>query len=330
MADFCAREAAHFRIARHVFLIIPARNISAGGEPSRPCATQKESSSSTLVQELSKGTEQYKSSTFVIVSQACYYLCKLVEKLPRGESVQIRNARWSSPSWFCHTASFLRIGTRFIYLQRHRCQTFSHFKFGNLENQCLLNALTDAEYNHEIHTSELRSEAQRRREHRSYEHFPSRSDNKAWKWVLIVSTKLPLAPLVGGTKPPLYELRADSFKAAFLSNPASFTSFLLFQTLTTKSSQISPLSYPLCNTESRQPIQCLKFIAPVHNIVYAQRLTMSQQTLNRIQQNILRLIQHCYFPQHLRKESLQACVGAQTRERQGMQFCLRIPQCVNL
>ena len=78
----------------------------------------------------------------------------------------------------------------------------------------------------------------------------------------------------------------------------------------------------LCNTESRQPIQCLKFIAPVRNIVYAQRLTISQQTLNRIQQNILRLIQHCYFPQHLRKESLQACVEAQTRERQGMQFAL--------
>ena len=54
IAILCFREAAHFKIARHAFLLTAKRTASVGGEPSRPCdspAPPKECSSSTLDQE---------------------------------------------------------------------------------------------------------------------------------------------------------------------------------------------------------------------------------------------------------------------------------------
>ena len=93
----------------------------------------------------SKGTEQYKSSTFVLVSHASYYLCKLVEKFPRGESVQFCNARWSSPSWSCHTASFPWIETVALPVASQKPNLITFV------NQCP-GALIGAGYNYETHT----------------------------------------------------------------------------------------------------------------------------------------------------------------------------------
>jgi len=96
VAVLCFREATHFKIARHAFLLTATTTASVGGEPSGPCdspAPPKESSSSTLVQELFQKVQNRKKFDVVVVSHGSYYLCKPVGKFPQEESVQFCNAR---------------------------------------------------------------------------------------------------------------------------------------------------------------------------------------------------------------------------------------------
>ena len=140
----------------------------------------------------------------MVVSHASYYLCKLVGKFPRGESVQFCNARWSSPSWSCHTASFPWIETVALPAgsQNPHFVTFPNLEALWINTLALLlvhNTITKL-----IHSFELGSEAQRWRDHRSHEHFPSRSHHEATPLTFlvlfpIVSAELFLAPVIGRT-----------------------------------------------------------------------------------------------------------------------------------
>ena len=110
MVDFCVGEAVHFRITRHAFPVIPTRTASVGGEPSRPCDSpappKKDSSSSTVLQDFFKDTEQYKSLTFVAKFHTVLTTFANLLKNCHGESL----SNFVMPADHLHrghTASFL-------------------------------------------------------------------------------------------------------------------------------------------------------------------------------------------------------------------------------